>query len=258
MLDPLTLIEVLATVISTIVAIVPIIIYLTKKPHLTFALQRAVLKVVIEGKTENVSILLARVSNLKKRFSGDTAKGTECSILRTALIKDRVDPIAFISDLPWLQSYETELSINSPINTDLDLLKVLETQVFRRMPQTIPQGHSQTAIVMLAFERSNRFYWATNPPEELRISKEESRFIIHPFQLEVAGENAPSTASNGTLLIPFGWNNWSYPNKVALVRTPSKIMNFLLNKGLMKRQEPVIESDLGELELKTITLIKRR
>ena len=72
----------------------------------------------------------------------------------------------------------------------------------------------------------NKLFLATDPPVEILLpssKKSQVAFTACPFRLEVAGENIPSTFSEGSMIFGNSWNNWTIPKEIRTRRLDKKI-----------------------------------
>jgi hypothetical protein len=215
---------------------------LLKGPHITFSLQKADFCLYNREHEERISLLLAPVANKKQRFFGETAKKVSASVIFRAPCDGERLGLNASAGLPWMKSFGSRQKIVEQLRSEEDIQSALEDHLFDRTERDIPQGRGEYLIVAYGIEKTNKLYLASNPPIEIplpphvkALKKPKIVFTGCFFRLEIAGENLPSTLSEGSVIFGDSWSNWSFPAKVTTIRTPSKFRNLLLRLGI--RQE---------------------
>lgn len=239
------LIPITVGVLSLIVAIILAIRTLRKRPFIFFRLFKKTEITIANGKREEkIALLSAPIENKVRSFFGDTAKKTSVNVLYEARSQDgKVQ--CFAGEIPWLNTYETRIEIEDQLKKQKDIQKALEKHFFYREKRDIPQGRGEHLAVAYGIEKTNRLFLATKPPIEIVLpSKSNKRMKMHASRLalEIAGENLSSTVSRMTMVIAIDWNNFSVPEKIELVYTPSRLGRILLRLGI-GRETKILGSD---------------
>jgi hypothetical protein len=234
---------------GSIIGIVLAIRSWRKKPHVRFLIQRADFTLFNNQKEENVSLLLCRIFN-QKHFFGDAAKKVSGRVIYKAPTDDFESGLDAFAGIPWGKTFHDKFRIEMNLNSEEDVINAIETALFRRTSVDIPEGRGDTLIVAYGIQISNKLYLASDPsieiplPEALELSlerplKRRAVMTCCPLRVEIAGENLPSTVSEGTMIFGSDWNNWTYPAKVETVKTPSVFLNFLLRLGIGKETKVI-------------------
>lgn len=212
---------------------------LLKAPHITFSLQKADFRLYNREHEERISLLLAPVANKKQFFLGEMAKKASALVLFRAPSEDKWPGLNASAGLPWMKSLGGRQKIDEQLKSEDDIQQALEDHLFDRTERDIPQGRGEYLVVAYGIEKNNKLYLASNPPIEIllpppvKVSKKPK--IAFPacfFRLEIAGENLPSTLSEGSVIFGESWSDWWFPAKVITMRTPSKFRNLLLRLGI--------------------------
>lgn len=208
---------------------------LLRKPHIIFSLpKKAKISFYNEENEENITLLMAPVANKKKLGFGDVAKKVSAMVIYRAPADDNKWRLNANIDLPWLKSFGTRTKIVGQLNSEEDIRKALEDHLFDRKEREIPQGRGEHLAVAYGVEKTDKLFLASNPPIGIPLpppKKRQTAYTSCPFRLEVAGENLSSTVSEGTMIVGNSWNNWSIPEKVTTLWTPSRFRNILLCLG---------------------------
>jgi len=218
--------------------------YVFRKPHLSFILDKTDFSLTnqVEEKA-NISLLLAQVSNKKRQFLGDAAKNaTVCLLYRSEPVNEKSMGLDSSIGLPWLENFAISNKIPEKLTSQEDVLSALEKHLFERGETDIPQGRARTLAVAFGIEKTNKIFFASNPPIELTLpsaSQPQAPFTGVFLNLEIAGENFSSTRESGTLLMMKNWNEWTIPSKVETLSTPRTWKNMLLLLGIGRKQKVI-------------------
>ena len=207
-------------------------------PHIGFALDKTELFFDNPKDTQNVTLLIAYISNKKRRFLGDTAKKLSGRVLYRTPSKDNWPGLNATACLPWLRPSLAHVRINEKLRLDKDFQRVFETQLFERTEKDIPQGRGEVLAVAYGIEKTNKLFFASSPPIEVPLptSVKHKEVLTHcSLRLEVAGENLSSKCSEGTVIVAKNWKEWSYLVTVSTLHTPSRIRNLLLRIGIGRK-----------------------
>ena len=236
--------ELVYIIVGTIAAIIGATVglrTLLKHPHITFSLQKVDFCLCSRGCEERISLLLALVVNKKRRFFGEIAKKVSASVIFRAPSDDEWPGLNASAGLPWMRPFGSRQKIAEQLKSEEDIQQALENHLFDRTERDIPQGRGECLIVAYGVEKTNKLYLASNPPIEIPLphtvkAPSKPKIVLTGcfFRLEIAGENLPSTLSEGSIILGNSWNNWSVPSKVITIRTPSKLRNLLLRLGICR------------------------
>jgi hypothetical protein len=212
--------------------------YYLKKPHIKFSLDRADVSLSNDEKEERITLLLAPITN-EKQFLGDTAKGvTGCVFYRAPGVNHGIGLAS--AGLPWSKPFSKSIKTDNKLQSEQDIQNALENSLFNRITKDIPQGRRETLVVAYGIELTNKMFLASIIPIEFPLPKSsKNQKIMHGcfIRLEVAGENLPSTVSDGTVIIGDSWTNWSFPAEITKIRTPNRFENLLLRLGIGRKQK---------------------
>jgi hypothetical protein len=228
MLDPLTLVAVISGVVAAGAALVVIPLML-RGPRLTFGLIYGVLPLTIGNLAKEIRFLMVQVEN-NKRWLGDSARDVQCSLLNSVTMDGIPGVRGIANPLPWVKDYPDEVKL--PKAPSGDFADLLEPNVFERGPKNIPQGHSRVAVVLCAIKDGRQVYFAASHPIHLRIPEDDRQMVLTPMLLEVAGDNVPSTRSEGTVVMTTPTGDWTVPNSVRLLSSPNKLQSFGMKIGI--------------------------
>lgn len=214
-----------------------------KKPHLSFSIDKAKTTLFNEkNEEENISLLIAYVANKRKHNLGDVAKGITACVCYRAPDNNTQWGLNASIGLPWLENFTTRTKIPEKLKSQEDIVNGLEKHLFTRKEVDLPQGRTGGLAVAFGIERTNSMFLASNPPIEIQLPSADEpnvAFAACFIRLEVAGENIPSTLSEGTVIVAKKWNEWTFPTEVEAVSTPSSFKNMLLRLGIGKRQKVI-------------------
>jgi hypothetical protein len=238
--------SVTVAIIGLVASIITVIagFYVFRKPHLSFILDKAIFSLT-NGASEkaDISLLLALVSNMKRRFLGDTAKSvTACLFFRSEPVTGKSMGLDSSIGLPWLENFAVTNKIPEKLTSQEDIMNALEKHLFERKETNIPQGRGRGLAVAFGIEKTNKMFFASDPPIEITLPPpNQPRVAFHAvfLNLEIAGENLASRQEAGTLLMVKNWNEWTIPTKVEKLSTPSIWKNMLLNFGIGRKQKVI-------------------
>jgi hypothetical protein len=220
-------------IVTFIVGIFALRHYL-KKPHIKFSSYRADVSLSNDEKEERITLLLAHIIN-EKQSLGDTAKGvTGCVLYRAPGVNHGIGLNAS-AGLPWSKSFSKNIKTDNKLQSEQDIQNALENILFNRIAKDIPQGRGETLAVAYGIELTNKMFLASIIPIEFPLPKSsKNQKIMHGcfIRLEVAGENLPSTMSDGTVIIGDSWTNWTFPAEITKIRTSNRFENLLLRLGI--------------------------
>ena len=238
-------------IVGTIAAIIAASVglrTLLKGPHIIFSLQKADFCLYNTEHEERISLLLASVGNKKQRFLGEMAKKVSVLVVFRVPSRDKWPGLNASALIPYFKSFGGRQKIVEQLASEEDIQQALEDYSFDRTERDIPQGRGEYLTVAYGIEKTNKLYLASNPPIEIPLpphvkatKKPKSHFTACFFRLEIAGENLPSTLSEGSVIFGDSWNNWSFPVKVTTLHTPSKFRNLLLRLGI-RREARILKS----------------
>jgi hypothetical protein len=242
----LDIFSVTVAIIGLVAAIITVItgLYVFKKPHLSFILDKANFSLTNEAREKaDISLLYALVSNKKKQFLGDVAKSvTACLFYRSEPVSEKSMGLDSSIGLPWLENFTVTNKISEKLTSQEDIMNALEKHLFERKETNIPQGRGRGLAVALGIKKNNRMFFASNPPIEITLpSPNQPQVAFHAvfMNLEIAGENLASKQEAGTMLMVKNWNEWTIPTKVETLLTPSNWKNMLLNFGIGRKQKVI-------------------
>lgn len=231
------IIGLVATIITAITGF-----YVFRKPHSSFTLDKANFSLTNDAKEgANISLLFAQVSNEKRQFLGDVAKnGTACLLYRSEPDNEKSMGLDSSIGLPWLENFTVSNKIPEKLTSQEDIMNALEKHLFERKGTDIPQGRGRGLAVALGIEKTNKMFFASNPPIEIILpSPNQTQVPFHGvfLNLEIAGDNFASKQEAGTLLMVKNWNEWGVPSNVETLFTSSIWKNVLLNLGIGRKQK---------------------
>ena len=87
--------------------------YLFRKPRVSFSLQKAIMRIKIDGKQERLSFLIAHVENRRKVLLGDTARKVKCQAIRRSAFSPTE---AYTFELPWIKSYGETIKVSKELS----------------------------------------------------------------------------------------------------------------------------------------------
>jgi len=233
----ISIIGLVATIITIITGL-----YVFRKPHLSFILDKADFSLTNNASEKaDISLLFALVSNKKKQLLGDAAKNvTACLFYRSEPVTEKSIGLDSSIGLPWLENFTVNNKIPEKLTSQEDIINALEKHLFERKETNIPQGRTRGLAVAFGIEKTNKMFFASNPPIGIILpSPNQAQATFHAvfLNLEIAGENLASKQEAGTLLIVKNWNEWTVPSKVETLLTPSIWKNMLLNLGIGRKKK---------------------
>jgi len=243
--------EMVPVIIGTVAAIIATSVglrTLLKRPHIIFLLQKADFCLYNKEQEERISLLLASVGNKKRRFLGEMAKKVSVLVVFRVPSRDKRPGLNASALIPYFKSFGGRQKIVEQLASEEDIQKALEDYSFDRTERDIPQGRGEYLTIAYGIEKTNRLYLASDPPIEIPLpphkkatKRPKSDFTACLFRLESAGENLPSTLSEGSIICGDSWNNWSFPTKMTALYTPSRFRNLLLRLGI-RREAKILKS----------------
>lgn len=236
MFDSLLLLIPIAAGIAAIMGAIVTIMTLRKRPHIFFSLfNRTEISIYNDETEQRISLLTAPIGNEKKRFFGETAKKLSAMLIYEAPPNSgRYSHVGNLS-LPWVVgSYKPRIKTSRPLKSESNIQKALEHLLFDWKERDIPQGRGDNLAVAYGIEKVNKLFFATKPVLGIPLpstKKQGARFAVAFIRLEIAGDNLASTLSDMTLIMASNWKDMNFPEKATIVKTPSKLRNFLLRIG---------------------------
>ena len=208
---------------------------LFKKPRIDFSLDKTIVTLYNGKKEQKVALLIAQIANKRKRVLGDVAKGITSCVLYRAPIEDDYIGLNSSIGLPWLENFKSRTRVSGNLDTQEEIVNALENCLFERKESDLPQGRARGLAVVYGLESTNKLFLASNPAIEIPLPPKDidpkAVFSACFFRLEIAGENLPSTQSEGSVIIANSWSTWTFPERVETTHSTDKFENFLLGIG---------------------------
>lgn len=238
MSDLTPIITSILAVIGTLITIFLGVRTLLRRPHIIFSLfEKAEISMYNEEDEVKITLVSDPIANEKKFWIGNTAKKTSVFVRYRAPSDNQLGLNTSI-DIPFLNTYGTRTKIVDHLKSLEDIQNALEKHFFDRNKRDIPQGRGEYVAVAYGIQKTNQLFIASKPPIEIPLPLPEKRgkeLRVCFLRLEIAGDNIPSTTSDGTMIVGDSWNNLSWPTKIETLMSGNKFENLLLRLGIGRK-----------------------